>query len=296
MSDTLVAPSVVAQTTNKSIQLNHRALTVNLSISQWTARKRDDKATRQVEEENKAQHGAGNFNKLLIGKDALKDVQAAVSKIRTFHYFNTMPWNDNGERLLAATNLIPYTKELNELRKEFDQAVRDFVSSYPQYIDDARGRLGKLFNINDYPSEREIAGKFGVKPIILNIPDSDFRVGGLGTEELKQLKSAAELEIQERLNNAIKDVWDRIATQLRNMKEKLSDKDAIFRNSLFGNLQELVEVLPRMNIMGDAKLAKITNQMRDLVVDPDTVRCDQTLRSIKAQEVEAIMDQYKDFF
>ena len=50
--------------------LNHKAMLMTLSISQWTARKHDKHASSEIEKSHGAKN-AGRFNKLLVDADAL---------------------------------------------------------------------------------------------------------------------------------------------------------------------------------------------------------------------------------
>lgn len=287
MTDTTVS-------TSAPIALNNRAMTVALRMSQWTARKYDKTVSDEIEQQHNARD-AGRFNKMLVSKEAIKEVTKAAGRIRAFHLENTLPWNDNGERLLPSTNYLTYINELNELRKEFDQAVNEFVANYDFHVQEARNRLGDMFRESDYPSKKEIETKFGIKPVYLPVPDTDFRVG-LGSDELSKLKTAAEVEIQERLKDAMKDLWTRIKNTLTPMYEKLSDQDATFKSSLFGNLEELLNILPRLNLTNDPHIQDICTEMRKVINDPDNVRSDNGLRATTAKGVEDIMNKYKDFF
>jgi predicted DNA-binding protein YlxM (UPF0122 family) len=286
---------VVEQKAPQIGQLSHKAMTIQLCISMWTNRKYDKTVSKEVEENKEAEKDAGRYNKVLVSKEALKEVQSCVSSLRSFHYFNTYPWSDNGERLLPSANYFTYVNQLNELRKNYEQAVAEFLDHYDRYVDEARVRLGQMFNISDYPTKDQLKEKFAVKPVFMPVPDSDFRVG-LNAAEAQKLKEAAEKEMTERLTTAMKDAWKRIKEQLSNMKEKLSNKETKFRDSLFENLAALVDVLPRLNVTNDLNLHRIVEEMQNLLADPDTVRSDDTIRSIKAQQVENLMERYKDFF
>lgn len=287
-------PSIPAAKPSADIGLDTKALIVHLCISMWTNRKHDKTVSKEVEESKDAEKDAGRYNKVLVSKEALKDVQKCVSAIRNFHYDNSLRWSDNGERLLPAANYFTYVNQLNTLRAEFDEAVRVFLFHYDSYVQEARIRLGKMFNISDYPSRSEIEQKFRISPVFMPVPSTDFRVG-LNSNEAEKLKKAAEFEINERLKDVMDEVWKRVKDQLVSM-QKLSDKDSYFKNAMFTNLEELVNVLPRLNVTGDIHLQRISEEMKSLCGDPDTIRCDDTIRNIKAQKVESIMERYKDFF
>ncbi len=73
-----------------------------LRISGWSARKLDRKVTDETNHAHGAASDAGRYNKALLAKDALAAVVTAANAARTFHYARTLPWLDDGARILPA--------------------------------------------------------------------------------------------------------------------------------------------------------------------------------------------------
>lgn len=275
--------------------LQKNSLIVSLSVSQWTARKHDKKITDEVNTNHNASNDAGRYNKLLVSKEHTDPINQIAGKARTFHYENTLPWGDNNERLLSTKNYFTYIQEMSKLKDEFDQAINTFFKNYDKVIAEAKVRLNGMFNPNDYPTRSEIQDKFRFRTSFMPVPDSDIRVG-LQSGEVDKLRTSIESEITNRLADAVKDIWARIKTQVGHMRDKLADSDAIFRDSLFENLTELVDLLPRLNVTDDANIAKVCKDLKGLMASPDAVRNNPTLRSAKADEAEAILNKFKSFF
>ena len=72
------------------------AMLVELSISQWTARKLDKSTTSEVLVAKQAgDKGAARVNKhLLAGRTELEVISQYVGRIRDYFYMNTLPWSD----------------------------------------------------------------------------------------------------------------------------------------------------------------------------------------------------------
>src|SRR5690606_4902913 len=105
---------------NKSMPgIKEKAMLASVGIGIWTASKHDKKATQDVHDIHGAIN-AGRFNKHLISKNHLRDLQALVSEIRKFHTDNTLPWGKRGERLLPSDNYMKYTSKMSYYRSEFD--------------------------------------------------------------------------------------------------------------------------------------------------------------------------------
>lgn len=274
--------------------ISEKGILVNLKISQWTARKYDKKVSRQIEQEHNA-FNAGNFNKILIAENELRKVSNVANKARDFLYENTLPWGDNGDRLLPSTNLFEFVNQFNDLKRKFDNTVEKFILEYPSLKNEAQIRLNGMFQENDYPSVDAIRQKFDMKFGVMAIPKiADFRLDA-DAEEVENLKTQIESEMNNRILQGTKNIWARIKDAVGRMVERLSVKDAVFRNSLIENIQELIDLLPRLNFAQDRDINDVIENMKTLVVKPDQLRNDELFRNKKAQEAKLILDKITDF-
>lgn len=278
------------------MNLKEKALVVNLSISAWSGRVYDKGVASEVEANNDAKGNAGNYSKHLVDAKHMKGINAVITEMRNFHIANTLPWQDYGPRLLPSENYMNYRGKIIELTDKFYKEVDTFVQNYDTVISDAEIRLGKMFCHSDYPTKAEVRGKFGVEYSRDNVADSDFRISNLSEAELEDLRESAEKQLQQKFDAASKDVWHRIKEQLSHMKERLSDEDGRVHASMFTGLSGLIELIPRLNIAGDPNLNTMCDEMKKLLVEPDSVRKDKTLKSNMAKEVDDVMSKMSQFF
>jgi hypothetical protein len=276
--------------------ITEKCMIVRLSISLWTARKIDKKATDKVIADFHAGDDAGRFNKLLVDYDTLRQVNRYYSVARGIHNSMTLPWADDGARILPAELFLQYTKRIQEVKEQFNEAVRLFVSQYEALKEQARKKLNGLFNEADYPPVEVIAKKFNISIEVEPIPAaSDFRVT-LSKKETEAIRAEIEERTTKRFSDAMKDVFNRLYQAANNIAEKCKDADSIFRDSLIGNLRELLEVLPSLNITNDPALAKAIKEAKPLAqFDPQALRDDPVTRSEAAQKAEALAKKLKGF-
>lgn len=268
--------------------LQEKVMIVNLSISQWTARKHDKQATKEVEQNHQASD-AGHFNKLLINNDELRKIQKVATEARTFHYYNTLPWSDNGDRILPAANYFNYVSDMGVLKDQFEQAVQNFVSNYNTLINEAKNRLGSLFNVNDYPDSSRIPEKFSIRFAFYPVQDAeDFRVK-INTEEINRIRDDIKTEMQSRVNDSVNDLKQRIKTAVKHMHERLSEKDAKFHDTLVSNIDDLIFVLPKLNFTNDESINNLTVDLKQLFVNVDQLRSDQEFRQQIAKKAYEIL-------
>lgn len=273
--------------------LQNRAMLVNLSISAWTASKKDKNVSAAV----KKQHGAsektaGWFNKRLIDPVALEPISKIEGRTRDMHYKLTLPWGDNGDRILPAMAYMDYVDAMRAHRTEYENAVAEFVKSYPMLVQDARKMLGTMYEPGDYPDVTQIRSRFEIKTVFTPIPDAaDFRVdvGDAAVDEIKQSITAS---VEERLAGATRECWNRLAEVVEKMATALEDPERVFRDTLVENIRTLVLLLPKLNVNGDDRLSMALTEVRThLLIEPDALRKDKKLRAVTAAKAAEILEQ-----
>ena len=275
--------------------LHTTAMLVNLSISQWSARKYDRNVSRKIEEEYNAQD-AGRYNKLLIAKGGLEEIQKIASKARIFHYTNTLPWDDNGNRILPSANFYTYVDGIREWKSKFVGAIGNFLRVYPD-LRDARLQSSVIFKEEDYPHKLLLASKFDFITSFMPIPDSsDFRVD-LAENEIEKIKQEIDVRRNQIEAVAMKDLWSRVYTAVNHMIERLSEEKSKFKDSLVGNIAEICQLLPKLNINNDSYLnamgAEIAAKLT--TVEPETLRKDKGTRKEVCNSAEDILKKMEGY-
>lgn len=273
------------------MNLNDRALLVQLSVSQWTARKYDKRASRQVAEMNHSFVDQGRYNKSLLPmNDLLDDVHKKTSYIRTKYYENTLPWGMDGTQMLPTSNYLSFMAEFRKERDEWNFLVRRFLDGYDKLKVDAQRVLGDLYDPADYPLLADVRRKFNMDLAVYPVPRSDFRVA-IGSDELARIQQDVEERVRRAESEAMRDVWKRLFERVQHMADKLADPKAIFRDSMVENAREICALLPRLNFTDDPNLEALRQDVEaKLLKHPDALRNDPDLRRDTAAEAKKIMD------
>lgn len=271
--------------------LSSRAMLSSLSISMWSARKHDPDASEDIAVRNGAQADAGRYLKVLLPKKALADLQKIVSEARQEHYFITLPWDDNGYRVLPAAVYMDHTRKMHAHERRFNSAVDDLCVQFGSLVDEARVRLGGLFRREDYPATDELQSKFSFETKVMPLPDAgDFRVT-LGDEEKQRIKRQITMSVEASLQVGTRELWHRLYEAVQHMADRLSaykvTDDGVehpFRDTVVTNLVKLVDVLPKLNITKDPELERLSEQVRtSLLVDPKELRQSDSTRTQTAK-------------
>ena len=278
------------------MNLNDRALLVQLNVSQWTARKYDKRASKEVTTAHGAASAAGRFNKSLLPmNDKLENIHKKTTFIRTKYYDNTLPWGMDGTMMLPTANYLAFMSDFRKEKGDWESLVQEFLDDYDQMKLDAQRILGSLYDPADYPNGSELRHKFKMDMAVFPVPSADFRVS-IGSEELSRIQQDVERRVKDAEQAALKDVWQRLHDRVKHMAEKLADPKAIFRDSMVENAREICAILPRLNFADDPNLEAMRQQVEaSLLKHPEALRNDPDLRRDTAAEAKAIMDKMSVF-
>lgn len=271
---------------------------VNLQIGMWLGYRLDKTASEKVTSDAGAEQDAARVNKHLIPKESLKQIVSAAGAVRTHFYEKTLPWKDNGDRLLTRKMYMNFIQEHGRLQSEFQAAVDTFLDvQYPRAKDQASFRMGDLFNSNDYPSVTELRHKFYVNVDIDAVTEAhDFRVQLSDQAENDAIRHNIESAMQARISRAMGDVWARLSDVLGHFASKMGS-DEVFREATVKNLEELVELLPALNVLDDPNLAKIGDEIAANLVgySAKELRKNAAVRESVADEAKRIMSDMEGF-
>lgn len=261
---------------NNSTAIHSRALLVWLRISTWSARKYDKKVSAEVNARHNASSDASRVNKLLLPGDAsaYKALIAIAGAIRTQHYANTLAWSDEGWRLLPTANYANYTSWLRDRQREFSDALNEFSTDYPALRAQAARLLNGMYRDEDYPAVADIRSKFALAIEYAPVPaHGDIRVD-LGADQIALIESGISDRLERATADAMRDAWTRLHDVVSKIAERLSQPEAIFRDSLISNAEQVCDVLQRLNVTNDPALENMRIRVRRELTrfSPDTLR------------------------
>lgn len=267
--------------------LSQKALLVNLRISTWQGRRFDKKATNTVAETHETHGAVGQFNKKLLPEaKELREVLRVAGSLRAYLYENTLPWLSDGSRIIAAKHYIDFSKGYREIKDEYEAAINTLVTEYPRLRDEAKTKLGDLFNSDDYPTAEALRSAYGCEIFFSPLPDAkDFRVQ-LQESEI----DAFNRRIKEAETAATRNCIERLANHIQNAIARLSEKDPVFRDSLIENIREQVALTSVLNVMDDPQVESIRRELDKALagINADDCRKSKAARQDAADKLAEI--------
>lgn len=277
------------------------AVLIDLSISTWTGRKLDKRASNEVTTQNNAAKGVAAVTKRLLGDCAeLEAIQKFAANARNTHYAMTMPWSDLGLRLCTTVMYVGtsqrdgYETVMTDLQQEFHRLTKTFLDQYDWEIQNAQLKLGALWVADEYPTRDAVAGKFKFRFTAMPLPDAgDWRLD-INNEAMASMRTQYEQFYGEQLKDAMGDIWRRAYDALSKMSERLDYADdatkKVFRDSLVTNVQEIINLLEACNITNDPAMIEAHRRLDAAMqgITPDALRDDAHLRAETKRQVDAV--------
>ena len=277
------------------MSINEKALLVKLSVSQWYNRAIDRKVTDEIAQKYEVTEQEDKYVKTLLPRVAVRNIQRAISDLRTFHYANTLPWQDDSVRILSSGNFFQYQQGIAARRAKLDEAVAEFVSNYPKWLDHARKTKKGLFDETQYPTASGIGDHYKVNVTFLPFPNvADFRVD-IDGKELEQIKTQTAQALTEALGSANQNLIDRLYERVYLLYSALNDPEKIFRDNTVTSIVETADLVERLNVTSDVRVASTVAASRTALQDvhPDMLRSSPDFRNKVALRCAELLTAFK---
>ena len=278
--------------------IHSNVMLVDLRVSQWTARKQDKAVSRKVAESNHVDQGVGAYYKSLLDPAIISNIKSLVGAARSYHYKMTLPWSDDGPRVLPSTLYFEYTKQMQQFKGQFLAEVNALLAEYPYHREEAKRFLGSLFNEEDYPTPDKLSEKYAFSLRFMPLPrGADFRCN-IPDDEADELRQQIEAQSNAALQRATEDAYQRVQEVVERYIQRLADPKGVFRDSMVENARELVELLPSLNVTGDERLAAITDRLqKDLIqYDPSALRGNTAARKHAYETAKTVAEDVASVF
>lgn len=276
------------------------AVLVTLRMTVYSGRKKDTRTQAEVVQakNSKSSRAASVYKSLFADCSELDAIIKFQARARKRHYEMTLPWEDQGPRLLPTSALFDYQAEMDGFRQEFERLVGIFLTKYDTLVAAAAFQLGSLFDRSEYPKREVVARAFDFSVQYNPLPTSgDFRLD-IEASVQDALAQQYEARIQAQLDAAQQDAWVRVYEALKRFQDRLSlNEDGtrkIFHETMVSNAQELCDVLTHLNVTKDPALEKARAQLVNLLdgVDVKELRKEETVRLQTLQGVNQILDAF----
>jgi hypothetical protein len=273
------------------MSLHDKSILVAITLGGMPSSRIDKDTTAFVLRSQSAKDEAGRWTARLWPKEALEPIRSIDSRIRAYHYSKTLPWLDDGKRILASRVFNDYSDHLRSLRFEREQTVYCFLDNYENWIDRARDMRGTAFDASEYPSRNKAQSKFRFDINAEPVPSSgDFRIS-LAAPDMERIQAELDTRIAAAEECARRDLYGRIAAPIAALLDRLTDPDSRITDATLNSVRELVDAIPDLNVWDDPDIAALRERiaMGLATLRPDSLKESRSDRSRAASKASSIL-------
>lgn len=281
--------------------LAKKAFLIRVTCHWWAPFATDDNAREQVETNAGAKKKTTLVRKRLLG-DATAEMWSILGQVRKYANFMTLPWDKEGWGVLASAANPEFVAGINELKSKLEVAKAKFKEKLPESIENDKKRLGKMWNADDYLGASEVDKRIGISLHVKPIPSGKHFMADVGDEQMAMYQKQIDEDSQAQLKQATGEIWRRFSDVVGHMVEALQKYQpandgqkatGAFRDSVVGNIEKLLEVVPVLNITGDPEVEKFANEIREKLVvnSAEVLRDDTKIRTTVAKQAEDILSK-----
>ena len=211
-----------------------------------------------------------------------------------------------GIELLNIDNYMDFTRGLRSLIATADRTVAELVLWWDDEVRDDMSRLmaisatkGKpnLANADDYPTEAEMASRWGIEVRYMPVPTTgDFRVN-ISDEDKATLQQQITDAEQNAATHVLRQMIEPMTRAVAKLRTPIGVDGSVFRDSLIDNMVEVADRMNRVNISDDPAVQDQIDTLSMLVAScsgkKDALRANSTFRNDTARQIDELMGKMK---
>ena len=226
--------------------------------------------------------------------EAFRRLTSIRTRIRSYWRGISLPYVEPGVRLIRQADIPAFVHTMTGFRDELHEAEGQLNAVYDEVKTDARGRLGRLYNPDDYPPE--IRGLFDVEWDFPSVepPSYLMRVAPEVFEEERR-------RVLGRFEEAVRLAEQAFATEfgrlLAHLAERLTNDETgerrVFQDSAVTNLSDFFTRFQQLNVRSSPELDALVEEAQRLVqgVAPQQLRDSDSLRQQIAGDMARVRER-----
>jgi hypothetical protein len=202
----------------------------------------------------------------------------------------TLPYVEAGVRLIKQADIDSFVHSMESFRGQLAEAEANLDAAYDSIKADARRRLGKLYDPNDYPLS--IRGQFAVEWDFPSVEPPNYLMR-LSPEIYQQEQERVARRFEEAVTLAEQAFVSEFSKIVAHLTERLSGSDGerkVFRDSAVGNLREFFERFRYLSVRSNEELERLVDQAQQMVqgIGPQDLRDNDSLRANVVQQLTTV--------
>jgi ElaB/YqjD/DUF883 family membrane-anchored ribosome-binding protein len=271
---------MIMETTDKATALSESTVLLSLEIQALGNRSKVSSDKIKSDADREMLHVA----KDLLQSDELVEISRHARRAREFVRSLSLPSLFRGGFYLVKIDAIDRIEaQLSTLVDELQPLVDRFVEAMPARVNEARARLGSLFDPSEYPSEQRARDAFRWSWRWVSI-DTPGKLKSISSAIFNRERDKARVELESAVDELTTILRGEFLDVLHHLVERLTPgadgKAKIIRKSAVGNLQAFLDTFSLRDVTSDGELRELVAKVRASMsgVQPEALREDESFR------------------
>jgi len=221
----------------------------------------------------------------------MRKISGIRTQIRRTWMDSTLPYVESGIRLLPRPDLRRFHEQMSQHKVSLQEANRELQEDYDHLREDAKRRLGNLYDPADYPAS--INGLFDLNWFIMEIQPPQYLMK-LDPELYRDEQARVQEKFREAVDLAEQAFLTEFASLVEHLTERLTAGEngerKVFRDSAVANLLEFIDRFKHLNVGSHPDLDRLVEQTRQMIqgTPPQSLRDQSGLRQTVATQLSAV--------
>ena len=284
--------------------LKNKCLMVRLSRKKINRNKMDKDLGQELrDKKNVTDSAAVRVNKSIFTAESSEKYMKVFNEGSKYFYRVTLPWDDQGWRLLSIDLFKEFTTKFKGFTRDYREAVLDWVENIGQHIEDSKAVLQGAWSQDDYKFisanglfDREwLLDQFGFEVEFNTVTNGDDLRASLTETDREVIAEQINAQAMAKFAKAQEHIITSLHECIFSIHERLCVGDQVFRDTLLSNLEDLVDLIPKLNIANDPALNLLASEAKVKLLkwDPQTLRDDPMARKEVSDDAAKILNNMK---
>lgn len=266
--------------------LSTSALLVRTTFGSPSKTKKAKEKTAEVQQEE--QTTAVTVNKTPYKGTKLIDITKLQTAVR--QHINdvlTLPWDNNGNRLLPMGLYEEFIGYWSEQKIEYDELLKQFKEDIPVMVTKAQNNMKALYDPNDYPdpdcemSINNFMARFKFDHSFSPVPEAGHFIVDVGEQAIEDMKSEIVKINRDRMELGRDSLWAKGYDILKQWQD-MPNKQVVKETTVHTHALNLINMIDKANMTGDSNLKALRYDLQEIV---DSTNIDM-LRDKSSRDME----------
>ena len=271
-------------------RLSQQIMLVSLTVTKPKLSEKDKAVTSEVAIDKHASTSAVSVVKRLYPQHLIAPINEVEGAAR--RYIASLSNTSMGRMSLVPLKLLPsLLTEIGTFRLQFQQAVTVFLNNYAGVMAQAQQEQGSMFDASTYPDLSSLKQDFSFEMQYVPMGEVPNFIDGMEEAARAELQAEVEENTRKTIAAGQKELYARLGAAIARIKTQCGNEKGKIYDSLTGNLDEMLKVLPHLNLTNDPVFTALCEEARELVVPAVAIKTVPAVRESMAKKADGILSQ-----